>query len=747
MGVPLLLTPAAALAPETVSALASLNAHTVYVIGGTAAVSANVISQLQGLGYTVPTAISGADRYATSAAVATAEAGSAPIGTVGGLKTAILATGANFPDALAAGSAAYFAHIPILLTDPNTLSTAVSTALTSLGIQHVIIMGGTSAVSSAVETAVQALMVNGVAITTQRVSGADRFATAADMAQLDISANFSGGLSMPATNIVLASGLNFPDALVAAEFKAPIVLDDSLPAASTTFLSTNAALITTITAIGGTAAVSDADLAAAASAVSPSAGAATFTAVAGGTSFVATFAAPVNTLSTANFLWNNGPLPAGATVNQTGPASYLITLNALPPAAQPNVFKPGDVISINTANPPTAVSNGAAVPASSFTVPANVAPSVVNVNFFVTSGAGIPAISVQFSKPVNIPAAAAPAPAGVNCVCGGVSTDLTTANASAVSQDDTTFTWEGPTIARIVGTDTLTINTTTTDLTGPLPAPGVALTGRSVYAPTTNTVAPSIGSVINTVVNQAPLTTQEGALDASAAFGQAAGTFTITAKVGGPADGALGSAFVIYTTFPAAGQTAVSVTTSTTAAGLLAGQTAVIISVPGGPPAANTVYGSGISLAAALNANPVFNAIFVANSTGTAAVPATGPAAPAAPAAVGSLAGGVSYYAESAILSKPVVPTANLTNAANWTVSSGATVVAVTLNNNATPQVVTVTVQAGPTPPGIGAGTPTATSYQNVVVPGTTTLAFTNAAAPVQDFSGNAMATQTVTVS
>jgi hypothetical protein len=270
------------------------------------------------LGYTVPAAIAGADRYATSAAVATAAASSAAVGTINGVKTAIIATGANFPDALAAGSAAYAKRLPILLTDPNTLSASVGTTITSLGIKNALIMGGTSAVSAAVETAIKAL-----GVTTTRVAGADRFATAAAMAQIDINPAFSGGLSMSAATITLASGLNFPDALVAAEFGNPIVLNDAFPAASGAFLTANAALISTILAIGGTAVISAADLAAAANAVSPIAAGATIAAVAGGTSFTATFGAAVNTPVLANFLINNAAIGAGF-VQQTGLATFLV---------------------------------------------------------------------------------------------------------------------------------------------------------------------------------------------------------------------------------------------------------------------------------------------------------------------------------------------------------------------------------------------------------------------------------------
>jgi putative cell wall-binding protein len=679
LGVPLLLTPTASLAPETVSSLATLHAHTVQIVGGPAAVSAAVIAQLQGLGYTVPAAIAGADRYATSAAVATAASASAPVGTVNGLKTAIIATGANFPDALSAGSAAYFAHLPILLTDPNTLSASVGTAVTTLGIKNALIMGGPSAVSAGVETAIKAL--NG-GVTTTRVAGATRFETAADMAQLDINPAFSGGLGMPAANIVLASGLNFPDALVAAEFKAPIILNDAFPPASATFLSNNAALITTITAIGGPAVISAADLAAAAAAVSPAAGAATFAAVAGGTSFTVTFAAPVNTpLVVGNFLYNNGALPAGSVVGQTGPASFLVTLGG-------TVLKAGDILAINTANAPTAVSNGAAVPASAFTVPAATNPAVTGVQFF-TNGT---AVSVMFNKPVT-PASVA------NVTLNGAALGAPT----ATSADGTTFTWSP--VAAIASTAVLTVPTTVVDFSA------LPVLAQTSYSPVSNTVAPTISAAIHSVFS-----TTQGNFAAGGGFGLNGMALTISAKKGAAADGSAGGAFLIASAVPTAGT--LTVTTAT-----VAGVTTVTVAYPAG------LYTTGAQLATALNANAVFNAILVANGTGNAGV--GGNTATTAVAGV-PLAGGTTTFNISAVLSKPVVPSAGLTNPGAWTVSSGAGTVAVTPNNLAQPSVITVTVVAG------NAG--------QTVVPGTTTLSF-NGAAAVVDFAGNAMPSQTITVS
>lgn len=271
---PVLLTTADALPSSTANALGALfgtsATKTVHVMGGTAAISAAVEAQLTGLGYTV-NRVSGADRYATAAAIAQFAATIAPVGQtfVGGfpLRTAIVATGENFPDALAAGAPAYSGNHPILLTESDALSEAASGALTSLSVQRVIVMGGTAAVSEAVVSQIQAL---GIQVT--RVSGADRGATAAALAGV-LTTNLAGGgfdyygaaapaaclLGAAGPNIALVvSGTGFADALAAGPHagncSAPILIAGS--SASAEFLTGAAARVGVVRAIGGTAAVS-----------------------------------------------------------------------------------------------------------------------------------------------------------------------------------------------------------------------------------------------------------------------------------------------------------------------------------------------------------------------------------------------------------------------------------------------------------------------------------------------------------
>ncbi|GAC1540197.1 MAG: hypothetical protein NVS3B12_26930 [Acidimicrobiales bacterium] len=254
---PVLLTDPANLSSAALGALQTLNPQAVQIIGGTAAVSDNVANQVRSNGYTVAR-IGGTDRYDTAAQVAQAP-GADVVGTLGSFgKTAIVATGLNFADALAGGPVAYSAALPLLLTDPSTLPATTNSALDKLAIKHVVILGGTAAVGSTVEAALTAK-----GITVERLAGANRQATATTIA------NFEGSrLGFKLAHVNLARGDDFPDALAggphSGKESAPIVLTaspDTLSAETDAFLRANTATIASIDVFGGTNAISDATVA------------------------------------------------------------------------------------------------------------------------------------------------------------------------------------------------------------------------------------------------------------------------------------------------------------------------------------------------------------------------------------------------------------------------------------------------------------------------------------------------------
>lgn len=92
-----------------------------------------------------------------------------------GISAVVVASGAGFPDALGAGPAggAYGAPIILLPKDPP-IPTASSNELVRLDPRQVVILGGTAAISGAMETALATLLPNA---TIMRLAGADRYET------------------------------------------------------------------------------------------------------------------------------------------------------------------------------------------------------------------------------------------------------------------------------------------------------------------------------------------------------------------------------------------------------------------------------------------------------------------------------------------------------------------------------------------------------------------------------------------
>jgi putative cell wall-binding protein len=200
---------------------------TVFLLGGTTAIPASVATSLTSLGF-VPVRYAGADRFATALAVADA---------LNDPSTVLLATGVDFPDALAAGPAAAHVHGVVLLTNGSSLTPAVTTYLaTHPGTVYAI--GGPAVAADPSATA---------------LSGADRYATAAMVAS---------SLFTTPTNVGVASGTAFPDALSGGAFQAhfggPIVLTDPhiLPASTSTYLTGAKTTLVTTRIFGGTTALS-----------------------------------------------------------------------------------------------------------------------------------------------------------------------------------------------------------------------------------------------------------------------------------------------------------------------------------------------------------------------------------------------------------------------------------------------------------------------------------------------------------
>lgn len=170
------------------------------VLGGDGAVSASTYRQLESLlGRANVKRLGGSSRYETSVKI------QRELALVRGTpKTIVVASGMNFPDALAMSPIAARKNMPILLTDTAALTTVTADAIGSIGASSTIIVGGSGAVSEAVEESVATLVPDSRPL---RLQGVDRWETARVIAEYALANGFS------LERFVVCTGDDFPDAL------------------------------------------------------------------------------------------------------------------------------------------------------------------------------------------------------------------------------------------------------------------------------------------------------------------------------------------------------------------------------------------------------------------------------------------------------------------------------------------------------------------------------------------------------
>src|SRR5437867_1689089 len=116
-GSPILLTLPDSLPAPTRKAIQQLHATHAILIGGTGSISTSVESQLHSMNVSTER-LGGVDRYDTAKQCAEYYSATT-IGTANGKRTAIVASGQNFPDALAGGPLAYGAGFPVVLVQQH----------------------------------------------------------------------------------------------------------------------------------------------------------------------------------------------------------------------------------------------------------------------------------------------------------------------------------------------------------------------------------------------------------------------------------------------------------------------------------------------------------------------------------------------------------------------------------------------------------------------------------------------------
>jgi putative cell wall-binding protein len=169
----------------------------VIIAGSAAVVSDAVAADIAALTGASVERRGGADRYETAAKLS--QAAFAP-----GVPVAYVATGLNFPDALAAGSAGAALGGPVLLNKGDTLQSATLAELQRLQPKRIVVAGSAAVVSESVLTQLRSLAPEVV-----RLAGQDRYETSRA-----ITRDLRG--PSEARTAYLATGVDFPDALAAA---------------------------------------------------------------------------------------------------------------------------------------------------------------------------------------------------------------------------------------------------------------------------------------------------------------------------------------------------------------------------------------------------------------------------------------------------------------------------------------------------------------------------------------------------
>jgi putative cell wall-binding protein len=212
-GAPLLLTAKDHVPAPTLDEIRRLSPTRIVILGGPLVLDPTIEANLAGLAPTIER-VAGIDRYETARLLARSVF---PAATT---TTAYIATGDNFPDALAASAAAGAQRAPVLLVKPT--DTAVSPELVEIlryfGVTRIVIMGATPVIGAALESSLRS--VTGVT-RVDRFGGQTRYDTALALNRSEFPR---------ATRAYIASGTSFADAMsaaaVAGAVKAPIVLSN-----------------------------------------------------------------------------------------------------------------------------------------------------------------------------------------------------------------------------------------------------------------------------------------------------------------------------------------------------------------------------------------------------------------------------------------------------------------------------------------------------------------------------------------
>ena len=247
---PILLTSPGTLDGRVADELDRLGVETIYMVGGTAALSTEIEEELRADGYDIRR-IEGPSRFDTAVAIAREV-----VGLGGPVDTVTFTRHDEFPDAMSAANLATWGRSPILLSTRDDVPDVSMEALSSLLAEDagaLTLAGGVAALSPAVEAELLA-----AGQTTRRIAGTDRYSTS--VAFVEEATDLGADL----VRTWVASGLDFPDALAAGVAAwndgGALVLvhgqDLDASPASGTYLRANAEDIDRVVIVGGEVAIS-----------------------------------------------------------------------------------------------------------------------------------------------------------------------------------------------------------------------------------------------------------------------------------------------------------------------------------------------------------------------------------------------------------------------------------------------------------------------------------------------------------
>ena len=270
MAGPVLLTGGDTLHPGTADFIEDYGVGTVYVLGGPAAVSDAVITEIEEqLNKPKVTRIWGENRYATAVSAAM-QLQASGVWCNGTEPAALLVNGGDvsLAEALAVGPFAARLALPMLLTASDELPSETLDFIEDQNIEHVVIVGGQNSVSADVHSAVTAAGVDLV----ERIDGSTPAAVSVALADLAVKGDCKTELAPVNTAkaaLVSARGADVPPdgfaavpVLTGESFIPVLLVGDSLPPAVRDYLAATPATAGgqkvnyELLAIGGTAAVS-----------------------------------------------------------------------------------------------------------------------------------------------------------------------------------------------------------------------------------------------------------------------------------------------------------------------------------------------------------------------------------------------------------------------------------------------------------------------------------------------------------